>query len=273
MERVIKALTVGAVLALAGTAAAQTRFLATQQNTLFRFGTTGTIDTFTMPDDMVGMAQDPTTGIIYVTSPPTNPGGQGELYRLDNAFGVAPSLTLLSNTMATQYPSISFVGNKLYGFRNTDDVLVEIDLGTFNQTIVGATGATGLDRVGGSGYDAVNDTLYAIQTLTAPNALYTVDYSLSNGPDPSSTFVGNLGVINDSCGADFYNGQLWIAIQNGTSGRFELGTVNTGTGAYSFVRDLGVPALSEETSLLAVPTPGALGLLGLGMLAATRRRR
>ncbi len=247
-------------------------FLATQGDTLYRFGLAGAVQSFTLNDTVIAMAEAP-NGVIYAVSEKPGAGAQGaELYRLDNAFGAAPTLTLLDDDLTRLYPSITFIGNELYGFNNLEDTLVEIDLGTFNETPVGATGATGLQAVGGSGYDAGGDVLYAMEGLSAPENLFTVDYSLTGGPDPTATLVGPLGHASLSLGGEFHDGDLWLATNNADTGFFELGRVNTATGFFTADRTIA-GALQINTSLIAVPTPGSLGALSIAGLCAMRRRR
>lgn len=262
-----------AATVIAPAAFAQPVFLSTQNDVLFRYGLSGPIETLQLTDRVIGMARDPMTGVIIAMSPPDVLGGQGKIYRLDNPLSANPTLTLLNNTLVTQYPTATFIGGELYAFRNTDQTLIHIDLTTFAETPVGASGFTGLDRVGGSGYDPVTNTLFAVTgQANVPNALYTVDFGLINGPNPTGSLVGHLGIINESNGAEWHNGRLWAAMQNTNTGDYELGVINVATGAYSARRVLGMSSM-DPTGLVVIPAPGAAALLTLAGLAALRRRR
>ena len=248
-------------------------FLATQGDTLFRFGLSGTVQSFTLPDTVIAMARNPQTGTIYAMSehPTAGPFG-GELYRLDDPFGAAPTLTLLDDTLTRLYPSITFINGEMYGFENVDDTLRTIDLGTFDETVVGATGFTGITAVGASGFDADNGVLYAMGGLSSPEELYTIDWTLSNGTDPSATLVGAYTPETLSHGGEFYNGELWMMTNNADTGFFEIGRFDTGAGSWSSDRAIA-PAIQANTALVIVPAPGgALAMALAGVFAARRRR-
>lgn len=256
----------------AGSASAQTYF-ATQGTTLFR-GTVGggAPQQFALADTVVSLGMDPSTGDVYAFSQDANLPPGSTLHRLNNPFSANPTLSAPLASYNRLYVTFSFVGNKMYAFQNFDNHLVEVDLTNLGQvTPVGATGFTGLPRVGGSGYDAVNDVMYAIEGIGG-DGVFTVDYSLSNGPDPSATQFGNLGLVNESSAGDFFNGVLYAAVENTTSGNFEFGTVSTITGAFTPLHILS-NSLMANTGLMVVPAPGAAVVLSVAGLAAARRRR
>lgn len=256
-------LTLGAVFA--GSAfAAQPTFLITNGSTLYRTSIGGSVETFGLGDDIVGMtvAAD---GTIYATSNTVSTTtGLYELYTLDDAEGT-PTLSLVSDQLAEVYTALSFIGGDLYSSRGGGQFLVNIDLGTFAETTVGGTGVF---NVGGAAYDQDTDTLYWSSGID--DALYTVDYATA-----ASSLVGSLGIDVSQQGMDFYefNGVLYHAVDNETSGRFELGTTSTTTGAYSYLQTVVNANLEGSTSLAIIPSPATAGLLGLGGLLAARRRR
>ncbi len=123
---------------------------------------------------------------------------------------------------------------------------------------------------GGFGYDSGNDVLYAIARRPEA-ALYTVDYDLSDGPDPTATLVGPLGIEMRKHGADFFEGTLYAAAQY-RGGPLALGSIDTLTGSFHELMLVG-PRAREDIALAIVPEPASLGLLGLGALALLRYRR
>lgn len=253
-----------AVAALAGSAIAQPTFLVSNGSTLYRTTLGGTTQTFNLGDDIVGMAVA-SDGTIYATSASANAtSGLFELYTLDDAEGT-PTLTLVSDQLASVYTALTFIGGDLYSSLEGGQFLVNIDLNTFAETSVGATGVF---NVGGAAYDQNSDTLYWSSGID--DALYSIDYGTA-----ASTLVGSLGIDVAQQGMDFYefDGVLYHAVDNETTGRFELGTTSTTTGAYSFLQTIVNANLTGTTSLAVIPTPASAALLGLGGLLATRRRR
>ena len=90
------------------------------------------------------------------------------------------------------------------------------------------------------------------------------DFTPGLDPDMTITFLGTMGEIEVYSEADGgltpnHTGEYTI----GYSGTFDLASV-TVSGFEAYVRDITVRA---------IPAPGALALVGLGGLAATRRRR
>jgi len=259
MKPIIFALAFGSA-----TAVAQPTFLVTNGSTLYRTTLGGSTETFGLGDDIVGMtvASD---GTIYATSSTASvTSGLFELYTLDNAEGT-PSLTLVTDQLADVYTALTFINGDLYSSLGGGGFLVNIDLNTFAETSVGHTG---IFNIGGAAYDSDSDTLWWSSGID--DALYTVDYTTA-----APTLVGSLGIDVAQQGMDFYefNGVLYHAVDNETTGRFELGTTSTATGAYSYLQTVVDANLDGTTSLAIIPSPATAGLLGLGGLFATRRRR
>ncbi len=262
-----------AALAIGSTAVANSPvFLSSQGTTLYRFTTNSVPKTFSVSDDIIGMAAD-ANGVIYVTSSkPGSPPGS-ELYRLDNPLSNNPTLTLLHGNLSRLYTSITFINGKLYGVQNLDNFLVEIDLGTFVETPVGATGFMNTNaRFGGIGFDSSAGRLFAVESQSTNDSLWEIDWSLSNGPNPDASIIGAQGFNNESSGAEWYNGTLYGVINNVDTGDYEFGWYDTSTGAFTATKVLGTSAFIN-TGLTAIPTPGSLALLALGGLSLLRRRR
>lgn len=262
-----------AAMSIGSSAMANTVFLASQGTTLYRFTESGTVKSFTMSDTIIGMAVD-ANGVVYATSNVVGTPPGSELYRLDNPGSANPTLTLLNGNLSRLYTSITFINGKLYGVQNFDNFLTEIDLGTFAETPVGATGSMGTPdvRFGGLGFDAAGGKLYGVESQSAKDGVYDIDWSLSNGPDPTATLIGAQGFNNESAGAEWVNGKLYAVINNVDTGDFEFGTINTGSGAFTASKVLGTSDFAN-TGLTAIPAPGVSGILALGGLAMLRRRR
>ena len=249
-------------------------FFATQGRTLFR--TDGvTSASFTLSDDITGMATAP-DGTIWASSRSDDDhDGFYELYKLTDPMGPAPTLTLWDDFLAELTPTLWVIDGTLYGYQHVDGQslangqMVKIDYISRSQARVGNTGAIGVPSAGAA-YDPVHDVLYAI--AGRPDAaLYTVDYHLNGGPDPSATEVGPLGVEMRNHGAEFFDGKLYAAVQDPT-GPLKLGWVDTGTGQFNFMFNLAGPS-SRAVGLAVLPEPAALTLLGLGLAWVGRRRR
>jgi len=200
-----------------------------------------------------------------------------ELYTLANPLGASPSLVFQGDFLEENTPSLSFIGDTMYGFQKTpgaplaETKLVEIDPVGQTQAIVGATGTTGAGA-NGSAYDPDTGELFCISTGGAEaGKLYDVDHMLAGGADPTATLVGSLGLMFSNGGAEMYDGTFYALLQDYPHS-LVLGTVDSGSGL--FTQTLVVDAYEAGPVALAViPEPGTLGLLALTGLAVLRRRR
>jgi len=257
------------VVGVAAAAQAEPTFWATTNNTLYRFTTTGSVDTFTLSDKMMSLAID-STGAIVGHSAEKNSGQLWESYQLMDPTGT-PSLSLLSDQVAGPRPTLSF-DNTGTGFSTREDGSNITQLITVNSDLTdnALIGSTGLGRgTNGSGYDPTNDTLYAINNTT--DSLYSV-----NRTDGSVTNIGSLGLDYFNGGAEFVDGTLYAFIQDVSREMFVFGAIDTNTGAFTTIRDIASydPTITYFSGLTGVvPAPGSLALLGLGGLVASRRRR
>ncbi len=269
------------LLVLAGAVQAGPVFLGTQGDTLYRI-TGGSIETFTLPTDLTSMAVGP-GGVVWASArTDANSNGFSELYTLDDPLGAAPSLTLVGDFLDDNTPSLTWVGDTLYGVQKTPGaplnttVLVTIDTGALTQQLVGATGLMGTG-FNATGYDPAGDTFYGARgggTLAAE--LSEVDYSLSGGVDPAATLIGGLDTSFANGGGEFFNGEFYVLLQEafpgGVDERFLLGTIDTVTGLFTetlVVDDNPTGAVG----LVVIPEPATLSLVGCLALVALRRRR
>jgi len=265
MKRVMSIAAVAALFA--GAAAANPVFLATSGSTLFRASSGGGVATFALSDDLVSMFRMP-NGEIWGVSATTSVNGTYEIYRLDGALSAAPSLTLLHDGFQATYPGMTYANGFLYGFADGSQHLDRIDPGTF---AVSSVGPTGTISNGAAAHDAATDTFYGMSSNT--NALYTIDYALSGGPTPAGTLVGALGFDFQNHDADFVGGILYTAVQRNDNGAFEVGTISTIDGSYSFLMTLENLYTPGVVGMVVVPTPSTIASIALAGLLVARRRR
>lgn len=253
------------VIALAmvsGAAVAQPTFLAVKGNQLFRVDSNG-VSQFTLSDEMHSLSTISGNKIVGISS--TSTGGFTEAYELTGALGPTPTLTLVNSALTQRYPTISDINGTVYGTRDVDN-LVTLDNLLSETSVIGQLGLP--QGIGGSGYDPVSDTLYL--TDFATDSFYKVNYT-----NATATLVGSLGLDFTNQGGEFFNGRYWAALEDKDNDRFVLGTVNVNTGAFTPEVTLfsGLANLPGTVGLAVIPTPGATVVLGLGVLAAFRRRR
>lgn len=121
-------------------------------------------------------------------------------------------------------------------------------------------GETGLSQFIGIALNPVNGLLYGYDSST--EALYTIDTE-----DGSTSLIGasglNLGAIG---GMDFSADGSILLLSNGSN----LFTVDLMSGSLTAAGNIG---LNSSALSYRVPSPGTVALLGLGGLAAARRRR
>ncbi|MEM1184922.1 MAG: hypothetical protein AAGI53_07950 [Planctomycetota bacterium] len=256
------------VAVLAGAAAAQTgTFFAFQGDTLYRGDLgTGTASSFTLSDDIIA-AEFNGAGELLAHSSPFAPGTP-ESFRVDNAFGANPTLTALGSGSQDPSPSsVEFINGRAYGFDSQGN-FNEYDPNTLALIAQIAPQQQGVGG-NGLGYDVASDTLYMVDRNN--DALFVVDVATGN-----LTNVGGLGTDIQNAGATFFGGQLWASYQNNSTGNYEVGTIDTSTGALTSVFTLDTFGITQPPLTVAfaiIPAPGGAALLGLAGLAAARRRR
>ncbi|RMH25520.1 MAG: hypothetical protein D6692_11215 [Planctomycetota bacterium] len=258
-------------LVAGGTATANPTFLATQGSTLIRYNQgNATVDSFALSAPIVSLTTNPSGQILASSSNEFDPA---EFFRLDDPNGT-PSLSYLGNSVGdNMFTSLTYVGNQLYGFYDGSQQLWSIDDTTYQGTLLGYIGVNNV-TFGGSAYDEATDTFYALgyNLFTLEASVYRIEnYSTT----PSGVLIGNTGILADGMSLEFYDGVLYAAIQNRTSGAFELGSIDTTTGAFSLIQTLAssFSPSGDPTSLAIIPAPGTGLLIAAGGLLATRRRR
>lgn len=265
----MRTLTLGIALAATATsfAAASDTFLVVREDTLYRYDG-NTVETFTLSDTFHSLSLTD-RGIIGVSNLQENVGNPPpdfEIWRLDGALSPAPSLTRIGTFTDQRFPTLTQVGSTLYGIGEGEIYTVAPD---FSLTFV--ANVTPGEAIGGSGYDAGSDTFYV--TGQTSDALFSMDL----GSGAISQIGTGVGFDFRNQGGEWWNGQYWAAFEDVTNDRLVLGTIDTTTGLFNLEvvlqNGLGTLTSGQTMGLAVIPSPSSLALLGLGGLAAVRRRR
>lgn len=264
------------LLAACGSALGSVNFITSDGSTLYQGSSTSGFGGSTAAADAIrGMetlwtyAGVTVTGaglgsVIAVSDNPV--GGTQGVYRIDNPFSGTPTLVAIGT--ADQPVSDLAVGDgRLFGVSATGPggflKIVEFDA-DFNTIAEFVTDITHADRgAGGLAYDQDSDTFY----LTDPDSDLLWSYQIGG----SGVKLGQTSFdFNNNDLALHRNGTLYGSVQDDANGRFLFGTFSTIDGSFTPIDSVGSSLGSVG---LAIPAPGAAGLLALGSLAAIRRRR
>jgi hypothetical protein len=254
------------VLAAAAPAFAGDTFIVTRGDQMYRYDGNA-VDQFTLNDTLHSLSNTD-MGIIGVSNLQSNVGDPPpmfETWRLDGAQSNAPTLTQIGTMVDQRFTTVTQVGETLYGLGEGFVYTVD-SASSFTQMAVIDPG----EAIGGSGYDAASGNFY----VTGPNSDSFFTLNLGTG---ARTLIGALGFDFRNQGGEWWDGQYWAALEDVTNDRLVLGTVDTTTGLFSLevvLQDgLGNLGSNQTMGLAIIPSPSSLALLGLGGLAATRRRR
>jgi hypothetical protein len=238
------------------TLAADNTYLASYERDLLRRAPDGTWESFDLNERIFSLLTDTDTNTVYAYG---NTDGTQRLFTLDNAVAGTPTLQTVC-TLTKHYGSLALIDGLFYGVNDVG--LWTIDAGDPANPVETLIGATGISYTGGMAYDQATDTLY----MAAFNDnVYTLDRATG-----TPTLVGDLGINVISIGMEWWEGQLWMAAQNATSGQYEIGLVDPATGVYTAQFAAPHAAANVATALTIVPEPASLLLMTLAI--ALRRR-
>lgn len=193
------------------------------------------------------------------------------MYRVADPFGT-PSLELVVPTLERRTSSIVWEGDTLYGIQGANldppQTLVTIDPGDGYVSPVGTSGATGIDPEQVGGLTIKNGVMWALQNLHA-GELFTIDYKLTGGPEPTATFVRTTSpdtIAFLSCGLaiDPADAQLWAMIRSDRLLGSDIGVyqLDETTGQLTLMFDLSeLTDVRGASGIAVIPEPASLALL------------
>lgn len=276
-------------LVVSGVASGQTVFGITRDNRLVAFNpaTPGslTVDVpitgLTAGETAIGIDIRPATSEIFVF------GSGNRMYSVSMggvATAVGTGFTALAATTSS------------FDFNPTVDRVRVVDAAGNNRRLNPATGGDaasdtvltygtgGTPRAVGVAYTnsqfGVTAAMGSIRELFVDSQLNTLgEIGTQAGGNASfnggvSATIGGLGFdLFDDAGFDIYGPTGIAYLSNlGSTGAASFYTVNIGTGAASLVGQIG-SGNRLVTDIAVLPTPSAVGLAGVGLLALARRRR
>lgn len=241
-------------------------YLASSLETLYRVTPGEPLESWDFPGiKLRGMHYQTATREVLVLGDGGGGGARTTVYNLENPVAGTPTLTEYTR-LSRQYGSMTQIGQTFYAF--SGDELYALDLSDPTEPVETFIGHTGVRGAGGAAYDPASDTLYMMSYRGLDDALYTVD------PDDATTLqVGRLGIDALGLGAEWFDGQLFAAAQNASSGYFEIGTVDYETGPYSTEIRVAQGVAEQATALTVIPEPSVLGLFATAEIVLLRRRR
>ncbi len=252
-----------AAATLSSVALADVTYLATHSSTLYRFTPESRpdIETFELGTPVRGLCFDGTSvfGIATTTD-------DSDFVIVENAVSGTPTLTVLAE-LDRSYGDLAKVGDLFFAFSRDGRDLYSIDVSDPADPVETYIGTNSVGGNGAVAYAPAGDTLYAISKYA--DALSSV-----NRATGGLSYIGDLGIDDLEAGAEWFEGQLYLAVQSGTSFDLEIGRVDVATGAYTPVFTLGEGIAAEvATGLAIVPEPTSVALLLAGSFLAWRRMR
>lgn len=247
-------------------------FLATDGAVLYRADSSGAnLGTVTMGAQVQSLTRLPlgfslpgASGGDIIACARNATSGRYSLYRLDDPFGTA-TLVSIGSTV-TGIGSLVFANSEMWGVEDSLnpmriyklDPLTGNSLGFYNLGVAASGG-------GGLAYSQSENKFYF--TDATNNRLY------SWIPGGSPTLIGSIGFGFSNNGIEFLNGVLYGALRRDSPGnQMSLGYFNTNTGAFTTQATLTGIA-GNGTGFVAVPEPGSMLALGMGVITLLRRKR
>lgn len=258
---------------LAAPATATVQFLASDGANLFRADSTGAVQApvvLTQPVQSLtfvpgGFALPGASGGDVIACRHGAVAGSWGVYRVNDPFGAAPSLTQIGST-TFGVGSLVFAGAELYAVNDTQSPLRVSRLNPLDFSVI-QTWNTGIAGAGGGGiaWDPVgsrfiisDDDLNRIVSWTPAGGVSTI------GP-------AGFGFSNN--GIEFLNGTLYGALRpDSPANVLRMGSFNLSTGAFTTMAT-ATGITGNGTGFVAIPAPGAGLLLGAAALRWTRRKR
>lgn len=191
--------------------------------------------------------------------------GQSAVYRVNDPFGAAPTLTQIGSTNFG-VGSLVFAGSELYAVNDTLSALRVSRLNPLDFSVM-QTWNTGISATGGGGiaWDSVGSRFL----LTNYNANTLVSWT----PSAGATTIGQIGFGFSNNGLEFLNGTLYGALRpDSESTTLRMGSFNLNTGAFTTLATVN-GVTGNGTGFVAIPAPGAVAVLTLGAVFGARRRR
>ena len=213
----------------------------------------------------IGFAGTQISGLDFFGGVLAGWGQDGSLYTIDTSTG-AGTLVGASGFLGTEGAAAFGPDGSLYAADSSLNQLVQLNTATGAGTLIGSFGPFGQDI---SGLAFIEETLFGVDGLL--NNLVTID--ITSG---LATTVGSLGITiaasGPSVGGLTYNGSELFFLYKG--GIFLIDSVTgAATGIAGFSSNLEGRAIGGAASITAVPQPGTLALLGIGLAAMGLARR
>jgi MYXO-CTERM domain-containing protein len=210
-----------------------------------------------------GMAYDPGSNTLYWNN------GSNLYSSPFDINGLTPTLLggMTFNGSTVNFVGLGFRNGLLVGTRNiTTEAVYEID--PFNLTAAQTYIYSSTYDFGGVDVDATDDALYGLSD-SGGSGLYLIDDTADTVAFKAPYPAGET----DIDGLAVYNGLAYYVTDGPNSSQVNFYIYDIATGTQ--IGTLRSPFTGSGTFAAAafVPAPGALGLLGLGAVAAIRRRR
>jgi hypothetical protein len=224
-----------------------------------------------------GMAWDPSNNWLWGTTSAASPSLPNGFVRINPATAAVTPIGALGLTPPNFGADLDLRQGVLYGWAESSlSSLMTINTGTGAATVVGPNGQN-INTTGSGLASNASGTMFSTPDLATGN-VWQVNTGTGQlfGATPLSggSLAGRIAAL-EFVASTLYGAEL---VGDGVSGisSNKLIIVNPVNGAITSVgqfRDATTLEFRRGIDALAIPAPGAASLLGVAMLAATRRRR